>query len=858
MVPSQYAAPDLVADPTGEVHDIMAEQEGGRPEAEGDPEALTFDEFNRYVEEIQWQPDWRTEADKSADYYDGNQFDQDTLAELERRGIMPIIKNLIQPTIDVVLGMEAKTRADFRVSADTEEFQDVAEALSQRLHEVERESKADRACSDAYAGMVKTGVHWVEVGRPIDPMEYPYECNEIHRREMYWDWPQRKYDMSDARYLIRRRWFDLDQTKAYFPDAADVLNQVGNGWPADWWLRRGIEDAGYGFALDQEIRTSLEEWEWRNVVERRIVLFETWYRRFVRGYVLTLPNGRTVEFDNNNPLHITLVGRGMVKPRPAVYSKLRQSIWAGPHRIRDRATQRRRLPYIPFFGYREDLTGIPYGLIRSMISPQDEVNARAQKMLWYLSARRAVVDSDALAKEYNTFSEVLDEMARADAVIVLDPDRRNPEGFRVDDNMQLADGQFKVMLENMETLQKVRGIFNAMIGRSDDNAESGVALNALIEQSTTVLAEINDNYQRSRALVGEALLDLIREDIGGQPVEVFVDGVGAKRKTVVLNNPVQDPNTGMMYLENDVQKSDVKVGLYDVPSSPSYRMQQSSSMAEIIKRLPPELAALLTPYWLESTEHPKRFEMAEDVRKHLGIVDMENLPPEQQQMMLEEQQFQQELQRRGAMADVAEREAKSAKLAAEAQMVQVEMQNLGREQQDKFQGQIDQIKQQTQTDIDRLTAEKLKERQAAQQKENVLNLQLLEAQNQASANRDNASAEIRKAEIDKEREALRAEADKEIARIGIEQNEVMDNMTAQLDSLKAEIISRVDGVESKVTEIESRQQELDLGEGEPAEPPVFNITVPVTVEGKEQTSKTSTLKGPDGKTYTMTTETKGE
>ena len=70
------------------------------------------------------------------------------------------------------------------------------------------------------------------------------------------------------------------------------------------------------------------------------------------------------------------MGSGKFKPEPAVYRKLRCSIWFGPHLLQDADPGTNKLPYVPFWGFREDLTGVPYGLIRSMMPLQDEVNAR--------------------------------------------------------------------------------------------------------------------------------------------------------------------------------------------------------------------------------------------------------------------------------------------------------------------------------------------------------------------------------------------------------------------------------------------------------------------------------------------------
>jgi len=69
-------------------------------------------------------------------------------------------------------------------------------------------------------------------------------------------------------------------------------------------------------------------------------------------------------------------GRVRVEKRPV--PALRLSWYVGPHFITDMASPHphNHYPYIPFIGAREDETRIPYGLVRSMLSPQDEINFR--------------------------------------------------------------------------------------------------------------------------------------------------------------------------------------------------------------------------------------------------------------------------------------------------------------------------------------------------------------------------------------------------------------------------------------------------------------------------------------------------
>lgn len=584
-----------------------------------DPDALDVDKLDKFLYEIRLQPMWRRESDLDAEYYDGNQLDHTTLDDMQRLGMSPLIRNLIRPTIDVALGMEAKTRSDWRVQADNDRDEDVAEAISVKLKEAEREARADRACSDAYAGQLKTGINWVEVSREMDPFRYPYRVQSVNRREIFWDWRAKEPDLGDARYLVRRRWQDVDVLTLMFPEEAQLIEALG--WSkANWDTPLTDFPAIGGRTWLYERDVTIPESDWRDSTRKRLCLYEVWYRKWVRSHVIQTPDGRTVEVDLDNDRHAMAVASGMVQPIPAIFPKMRLSWWIGPHRITDLPTPYRhnRFPYIPFWGYREDLTQIPYGLIRSMRSPQDEINARLAKMMWLMSAKRTIMD----ATQIDDIEEYRREVARADATIILSKTRKTESAggmFKIDDQMQLSQQQFEVLKDATESIQKTAGVYQAMLGeKQPGGANSGVAINSLVEQGTTTLAEINDNYRFARRLVGETLCELIREDLGRDPQVVNVDEkFGTSKKQIQLNQP--STQNGIQVLDNDVQRAMVRVALEDVPSTPTYRAQQLMMLTQMTKSLPPQIQAFVVPFILEASEMPHRREIAEQVRKALGI-----------------------------------------------------------------------------------------------------------------------------------------------------------------------------------------------------------------------------------------------
>lgn len=633
-------------------------------------EALSREQVEQFLMEIREQPHWRKEADKCADYYDGNQLDADTIELLKQRGQPPLVTNLIKPTVDTVLGMEAKTRTDWRVNPEDDDLcpDELAEALSIKLKHAEIESRADRAVSDAYAAEIKAGLGWVEVARERDPLKPPYRVDYVHRREIHWDWRSKKPDLSDARYLIRRRWVELDDAVAMMPMYASLFRNTVGAWSGfDPILS---DDTGLLSALQTERDTRLSADDWRDTERQRICLYEIWYRKWVRGYIMRLSNGTTMEADFHNQRHAAAIMAGAVQIEEATFQKVRLAWYTGPHFLFDVPSpyNHGKFPYVPFFGYREDTTGAPYGLIRSMVGPQDEINARKSKMLWSLNSRRVIADADAV-KDHAVAAQ---EVARPDAYIILNPSRKPTSEFRVEPGGDLAAQQFQVMQEAKEEIAEASGVHKAMMGQ-DGRASSGLAINSLVEQGLNTLAEINDNYRFARRLVGEMLFEMVKQRYS-TGTHIVKSGQGAKTKIIKLNVPGIDEATGQQTIMNNVASVRAKVVLDDIPSTPTYRMQQLQMLSEIVKSLPPELQGLMVDHVIESTDLPQRHELADRLRSAIGVKD-----PKQQQAEAQAAAAAQaaatDQQNKLMVLEAAEKAARIRKTSAEADRAAIEADN---------------------------------------------------------------------------------------------------------------------------------------------------------------------------------------
>jgi hypothetical protein len=631
-------------------------------------EDITIEAYDRICRDIRNQPKWRLDSDTDADYYDGAQTSQEVATKLKDAGIPPQESNLIKPTINAVLGIEAKSRTDYKITSDNEQQADLAEGLSAKIKEIETESRADRAMSDAYSSMMRTGIGWIEVSKELDPFKYPYRVREVHRNDIYWDWTAREPDLSDARYLRRDKWVDRAQAIGIFPDQMELIENSWNGWNTiDVY---NTDNTGMVLAYETEQSWGRMHEDYLNRSAGMVRLSELWYRHYQQAYVMMLPDGRALEFDESNPYHVQAVAQGAVDVQKANVPRVRVSIWLGPHKLMDVPTPlpHKDFPYIPFWCFRKDRTRSPYGLIRDMRGPQDQIKDMDILLYEVLNSKQAVIDNDALDLTQNTYQEVAQNLSSLRSMTVLNSQRRNADGFQTIREHQLASQVFQLVEERKKTIESVSGVYRAMLGQGTE-ATSGVAISNLVEQGSTVLAEPNDNFRYARRLTGQQLLAIAINDMIGKPTQISVKQ-GSKQKTIYINREIMTP-TGPV-IQNDLAMAQVKVVLEDIPATPSFRAQQLQSLSEMVQAAPPEYQAILYPAMLELSDVPNRHELADQLRK-VGNVQGTPTPEQEQQQALQAQQMQ-EIQQRMIMLEVAQKEADVQKTQADTQKTQAEAQ----------------------------------------------------------------------------------------------------------------------------------------------------------------------------------------
>ena len=635
-------------------------------------------ELAQLMSDINTQPDWRTLARRCLAYYDGDQLTAAIKAKLMERGQPVTVHNLIRPTVDAVLGMEAKTRTALMVVADepSDEYEELAEALNAEFADVCRLSKVDRARQEAYKQQISAGIGWVEVIRNADPFGPKYKVIHIHRDEVYWDWMSKEYDLSDARWLMRKRWLDVDEAKVILPGFDEIIDFAVRDWI-------GFTDTFVADGSTPELESAFDEYqsftrqqqEWLSTDRKRIMLQVIYYRIYKRVPVLETDTGRCVTYDKTNLLQSTLLGMGKAVLTERVIQEIREAWFIGPHKIGDRPCKAPygMFPLVPFWGYRKDSTGEPYGLIAGAIPAQDEVNFRRIKLTFLLQAKRVIMDKDATNMSRD---RVLEEVERPDGLIELNPDRKNQKSisdvFKVEQDFNIAQQQFAVMQDSMKLIQDTMGVYAAYLGQGNQG-QSGVAIASLVEQGSTTLAEINDNYRFSCEMLGQLILGYLIEDLAGRRDYAITVNKEDKRSRKVVKINVQEQDGT---LSNDITALSAHIALAPIQTTSIYKQQLVERLTAATSQLPPQAQAAVFDLIAEMMDIPNKHKFLDRIRNALGVPkEPDEMTPEEQQAAQAQQQQQQQ-QQEMAMREIM---ARIGKLEADVQVQQAKAAQLMQE-----------------------------------------------------------------------------------------------------------------------------------------------------------------------------------
>lgn len=566
--------------------------------------------------------DNRQEQCIDADFYDGVQWAEEDAEELRDRGQAPLVFNIIAQHIRWILGTERRTRVDYKVHGRTKDDLEGAQIKTKLLKYTDDVNKAAYARTMGFGDAVKAGMGWLEAGIRSDPGDEPLFDRWESWRNMFLDPLSKEPDISDARFLFRVKWIDEDIAIAMFPDREGhiKLSSVSHNYNFD-----ENEDLGFTGLYGSNNQSGLasgtnfmgDDATEAGRSRKRVRLIECWYRNpesvsLVRPH---LSGENSEEFNQNlmalagNEVHeeeasmSLLEQTGHVSVYDTVKMKVHCAIFCSAGLLQDMPSpyKHERFPFTPIWGFRRDNDNQPYGAIRQMRDPQEDLNKRRSKALFILSTRRVIADEDAV----EDWDEVEEQLARPDSIIKKN---RGAE-FEVHDDTSLAKEHVNLMVQDMQFLESTSGVTEENRGQ-ETNAISGKAINLRQTQGSVVTADLFDNLRLAIQLHGEKKLSLI---------EQFYDEPKIFR--ITNERGMADHQQINMGITNDITRSQADFVVDTVDHRETTRLAMFDSMMNVIGQLDPEVQLQMLDMVIDLADMPNRDEMVRRIRELNGQID---------------------------------------------------------------------------------------------------------------------------------------------------------------------------------------------------------------------------------------------
>ncbi|MFZ4436802.1 MAG: hypothetical protein ACOYOS_00080 [Syntrophales bacterium] len=641
-----------------------------------------------FAQERARQADFRCESMADHEFYDGpGQWTQEEKAILARRGQVPITFNQIKPAIDWIIGTEKKIRVDYRVLPRGEEDAKSAEMKTKLFKYVSDANNAGFKRSKSFADAVLAGVGWIDHGISADPDDEPLRVSYEDWRYVWWDTLAVEDDLSDARYIFRGKWVDLDVACAMFPDRGDVIHasvisgDLGFGYetfaemldPAfDPKMAGGMPHGSTGFTPQYTgffgyigTQTTVEPRD-------RVFLVECQYRtpvkkKMLRGKGLGTLQGIT--YNDQLPEHLELLRLGIGQPVESTVMEMRQLIFTGDAVLQEGESpyRHKRFSLVPIWGFKRKKDGTPYGAPRQLRDPQKDLNKRRSKALFLLSANRVVADDDAITDTDQSWDNIVQEANRPDGLIKVYP--LSKRGIEIQNETKLAEEHVALMTQDEKYIQSASGVTDELMGR-DTNAVSGKAIRARQEQGAVVTAAFFDNNRLAFKLSGEIILSMI-EQLYTEEKKIRITGGENGKTPEFLEINKYNPETDEIIGDITASQADFVISEQDY--SATIRAAMFESMTEIVKTMQPEASIQILDLVFELSDLPGKEKFVDRLRAITGQrgTDAEPTPEQQAQDQAKADAATQaaEAQNQILQVQLAAEQAKVKKLEQEAQLI---------------------------------------------------------------------------------------------------------------------------------------------------------------------------------------------
>lgn len=473
----------------------------------------------------------REASERDRDYYDGFQWTPEEVATLQRRKQPVITINRIKRKVDAMVGIEQRGRTDPRAMPRNPGDEEAADLATKALVFVEEIERVDVKRSGAFENLIVEGYGGVEVC--AEPRRGQMEpcVKRLRWEEIFFDPHSREKDFSDAAFVGVLKWMTIDAARSFaagfWQGSQDELDDM-------------LDADAPGGAETHDDRPTQSGFAWADKRQRRVRVAQMYYKRG-DAWHLAIFTGKGELYNDVSP-YVNEDG----KPDCAI---------------------------ILMSGY-VDRENRRYGVVRDMISPQDEINKRRSKILHGLNSRQTMGLKGAV-----DVAKLKRELAAPDGHVEIDGSVAE-DGQKLFDIIPTSDqtmGQFQLLQEAKAEID-MTGPNASLLGQLSGQ-QSGRAIMAQQQAGLAELAPIYDSLRDWTERVYRAIWARIRQ-FWTEPRWIRVTEENEAAKFIGINQVAYD-QFGQPQMMNRVAEIDVDIIIEQAPEYATLRAEQFDKLTEL-------------------------------------------------------------------------------------------------------------------------------------------------------------------------------------------------------------------------------------------------------------------------------------
>jgi len=528
-----------------------------------------------YNESLTNWAEYYDEAYTDLKYYVGDQWSESDKKYLKGESRNALVFNKIRRIIKMITGYQRKNRLSSIIEPQEGNDQNTADIFSDLLLWVMNNTHGYEIISSAFEGACITGANLLSIYMSYDDDRVNGDIKIVKEpfNAFMLDPYFTQADLSDCRYLLRRRYVSKDDAKGLLPGKNNDIDKLksNNGNDGRFtYMPYSRKDSADLFAYDEY---------WKRVSKKRKLLVDrsTGETRLWEGGASQLS-----EFKGQFPwVDIMTVYEKSVELNVILNGELMYS-GSDPFGLGD-------YPFVPVLGFYEsqydDYSYKLQGVVRCMRDPQTEFNKRRSKMIDILDSQ---VNSGWIYKE-GTLRNPLDVYKTGQGVSLVRTQDSQPGDLERIPPAESSQSLFALSEELNRDIMEIPGANEELLGVADagNTQMSGVLAKVRSANGLTTLQDLFDNLSFAQKLLGNKIVKLIQANFTPekveritqkQPTPEFYQKDFGKYDCVTVEGMLTDTQRAMHYAQLIQAKS---VGI-NIPDSAIIKALPIQNKAELM------------------------------------------------------------------------------------------------------------------------------------------------------------------------------------------------------------------------------------------------------------------------------------